>query len=77
MSQEIKQFVHTFTGVKQRIPIYEDGSVGKPENLGSFTKVQKEEDVENYKVIKESEQDDEQEKQSTMPDFAIGEKETI
>jgi len=77
MSQKIDKFIYTFTGMKQRTPVYSDGTLGDPEILGSWTKVQKKTDVSNYKVIKESEQEDEDEQQSTMPDFDIGEAQTI
>ena len=67
----IKKFIKYFSGMKYRVPVYEDGTAGKPELLGRFTTVKNEEDMAEYEVTKkdDSEQSQESQEQHISTEF--------
>lgn len=68
----IKCFKEYFSGVKWRVPVYEDGSSGRPEVMGRFTTLKNEEEMEEYEVTKKEQKPEEQNKQSISTEINEG-----
>jgi len=74
MSKRVKKFIRYFHGMETRVPIYEDGTAGKPETISRFTKVNNEDELEEYEVVtKKDEQPDEEEQPAAQLDIDVEE----
>jgi len=56
--ENVDSFIEYFVGMKCRVPVYKDGSVGDPEVKQRFVSTKNEADLSEYKLVKKDGSED-------------------